>query len=324
MPVTDDGSKRRPPSGAVIGLGLAAVALLAAMWLPVVRVLVSLYKTDQSLSHAPLVLLIAAAHLWMKRDALRSWTVGAPAGLAVMGAAGLLHVVAVWSDTEFLKSASLIVVGWGMVWFLAGGAAARATAGVFGFLFFIIPWPTTVVERIAFPLQLNSSAYAAMLSGILGCPVVRTGVHLAVVPPGASEPIYSIFVARQCSGLTSMLVLLTLGYLIAYHTPVRLGWRALLVATVIPIAILANALRLTFILLAGARHGAAVAKWVHDNEAPVLVFFCSLLLIGIRQAILMWCERSTAPEAPAEASAAPDAALLSERSDDQAVPTPVG
>ncbi len=315
-----------------LGLGLLALALVVALWVPVARVLVAMYQTDQSLSHAPLVLIIGVAHVWMRRNDLGSWTPGSVGALSAALGMGALHVISVWTDVEFVKSASLIVMAWALFWYVRGWQAAKATAGAFGFLFFMIPWPTTVVERLAFPLQLNSSAYAAMLAGIAGCPVVRNGVHLAVVPDPSAPPIYSILVARQCSGLTSLLVLLTLGYLIAYHTPAKAGWRGLILATVIPIALLANAVRLTLILLAGANHGAAFAKWVHDNEAPVLVFFCSLLLIGIRQAILAWTERGqgTGDEAvevgpePRGTDSPRDFASVLDRTDDQAIPTLVG
>ena len=105
-------------------------------------------------------------------------------------------------------------------------------------------------------------------------------------------------VAQQCSGLTSLMVLLALGYLIAYHTRAGLGWRVLLVALVVPLTLLTNSVRLTMILLAGGHGSPALAQWVHDHEAPFLIFLCSLGLIGIRQAILAWTERERTPEEP--------------------------
>jgi len=76
-----------------------------------------------------------------------------------------------------------------------------------------------------------------------------------------------------------LLVLLALTYLVAYFTPVKLGWRVLMMVAVIPLALLTNATRLTLILLFGYHGNAALAKLVHDNEGPVLIFFCSLVLM---------------------------------------------
>jgi exosortase len=205
-------------------------------------------------------------------------------------------MAAVWADIYFLKPLMLIGMVGSAVWFLGGGQTARIALGPLSFLIFMIPWPTTVTERLAFPLQLTSSAYAATLGGMIGIPIVRSGVHLHVVPNLHAPPVYSIIVARQCSGLTSLMVLLALGYLIAYHTPAKLGWRALMVAAVVPVALFANSLRLTLILAAGAYHSAELARWVHDHEAPVLIFFCSVGLLGLRQGLLAWLNREPEEE----------------------------
>jgi exosortase/archaeosortase family protein len=116
-----------------------------------------------------------------------------------------------------------------------------------------------------------------------------------------------MFVAQKCSGLTSLSVLLALAYLIACHTPVRLGWKTLMVAVMVPLALLANTVRLTLVLLAGTHISAAAAQWVHDHEAPVLIFFCSLGIMAFRQALLAWQapreEVWMQPEGPLKAAA---------------------
>ena len=163
----------------------------------------------------------------------------------------------------------------------------------------MIPWPTVLIDRLAFPLQLMSSAYAALLAGMLGIPIHRDGVNLAVMPGMDAPPVYAMVVAQACSGLTSLLVLLALGYLIAYHTPVRWAWKALLLGAVIPLTLCANAIRLTIILIAGAHHNPGLAKWIHDHEGPVLIFGCSLALTALRHGVLIWSQpRSLQPETP--------------------------
>jgi exosortase len=272
--------------GAVVLAGL-----IVLLWAPLVPHLLSLWRGNDTMGHGPLVPLVTAALLWTRRKKLTEWTSAAPAGLALLMASALAHVLSVWVDIQFLQMLSLVGIIAGSVWYLGGSGAFAASVGALGFLVFMIPWPTTVVERLAFPLQLTSSAYAAILCGLMGLPIQREGVHLAVQPNPDADPIYSVLVARQCSGLTSLIVLLALGYLVAYHTPVRLGWKALLVALVVPLALLSNAIRLSLILLAGANHGEKFATWVHDNEAPVLIFLCCLALLGLRSAVMHWARR---------------------------------
>ncbi len=307
--------RRSVSAGTWVALGVLTTLQLL-LWAPLVRPLYFIYQVDPALSHGPLVVLLALGHLWARRERMRGWSEGGSGGLAVIIVSGLLHVGSVWADFAFLKPLTLVGLLWGVLWFLGGVEKAKASLGPLGFLIFAIPWPTTLVAQLAFPLQITSSSYAAMLTGLLGVPVIRNGVHLFVVPDTSKPAVYSILVAKQCSGLTSMLVLLTLGYLIAYHTPLRLWLRALMIAVVVPLAILTNSLRLTFILLTGAAHGSAAAKWVHDNEAPVLIFFCSLALVAIRQLLLARFGEAEAVEADPSNQPAP----LADNQDDEPIP----
>lgn len=284
---------------------LLLAALLIGLWIPEAQPLWHSWRDDPTLSHGPLVPFIAAGLLWMRRDQLRNWQSAAWPGLAVLALSSLFFIASVWADIDFLRPLSLIAMMAGAVWYL-GGRAILASIGALGFLVFMIPWPTTFVAYLAFPMQLASSAYAAQMAGMLGLPIERNGVNLSVVPNLHGPPIYSIIVAQACSGLTSVIVLLALAYLIAYHTRVNLAWRAALLVSVIPMALILNTVRLTVVLLAGAHYSAAAAQWIHDHEEPVLVFFCSLGLIGLRSLLIARFgekdELATAPggDAPVE------------------------
>lgn len=279
---------------------LIALTLFVLLWAPVAVLLWRQWGADSSLSHGPLIPIIVAVLIWSHRKALDRWDSASAGGLVFLIFSGLLFVGSIWADIEFLKPLSLIMMALGGVWFLGGPKAALAVIGPLGFLVFMIPWPTVLVDRISFPLQLASSAYAAMFGGICGLPIHREGVQLSVLPDPEGKPIYSIIVATKCSGITSLMVLLALGYLIAYYTEVKIGWRMLMVAAVIPLTLFTNAVRLTFILLAGAHYSAALAKWIHDNEGPVLIFFCSIGLMALRQALLTWTNPNNDDSAPGE------------------------
>ena len=157
--------------------------LLAALCGPALRDLWAAWRSDPGLSQGPLICLLAVGHLWQRRDRLRTRRAASTAGLACLVLSALVHVAAVWADVDFLKPLALIGVGAGIIWFLGGAPAARAAAGALGLLVFTVPWPTTVTERLAFPMQMLSSSYAVQLAGMLGLPVVRDGVNIAVMPP---------------------------------------------------------------------------------------------------------------------------------------------
>ena len=276
--------------------------LALCLWVPELQSLWSSWKDDPSLSHGPLVPVIAGVLLWMRRSELRSWRSAALPGLILLALSTLLYVGSVWADIDFLRPLCLIAMACGAVWYLGGWRTLTASLGALGFLVFMIPWPTTLVAALAFPMQLASSAYAAQMAGMLGLPIERNGVNLSVVPNLHAPPTYSIVVAQACSGLTSVIVLLALAYLIAYHTKVALWARALLIVSVIPMSLFLNAVRLTAVLMAGAHYNPAIARWIHDHEEPVLVLFCSLGLVGLRSLMLAWLGPKE-PSVPAEAPA---------------------
>ncbi len=280
---------------AVLATALGGTAI-APLW--------HIWQSDPSLSHAPLVPLIAAGLLWSRRDQLRRWDAACIPGLFALAGTALLYVASSWADIEFLKPVAFAGVLCGAIWYLGGLSALKTAAGPLGFLAFMAPWPTSFVDRFGFPVQLISSSYAALFSGLLGLPIQREGVQLCVMPDSGHTPIYSILVAQKCSGLTSIMVLLALGYLVAMHTPVRLRWKAALLGTVLPLALLSNTVRLTVILLLGGHHHPLLAGWVHDHEGPVLMLLCSMGLIGIRGALLSLIHPQKQEEA-AEVGAVP-------------------
>ena len=268
---------------------LAMTALAIFCLPPIWRV----WRSDPSLSHGPLVPFVAAGLLWIRRDQLRDWRSASPAGLSFTALCVLMHLVAVWADIVFLKPLTLIGILAGVFWFLGGLRALIVASGALGFLLFMIPWPTVLVDKISFPLQLTSSSYATIFGGVLGLPLHREGVQIEVLPNPLEPAIYSVIVGKECSGLTSLMVLLALGYLTAGFTRANWAWRLGILASLVPMALFVNAIRLTVILWFGARVSTSAAQWVHDNEGPVLMLFCGIGLLALRSAAQSWTAAQT-------------------------------
>ena len=268
-------SRARLPSYGVV----TAAVLLLALWAFTIGKLVNAWRSDAALSHAPLLPLLVAALLWARRDQLRQTAGGATLGLVIVFFAGALNVLAGWGDIVFLRSAALVLMLIGFTWAIAGSQAGRAAAGPLGLLLFMIPWPTTLVERLAFPMQLLSSKYAAMLIGMLGIPIERSGIAL-------TTPEYQILVAEACSGITSLGVLLALGYLLACITRLPAWAKLTLFAVTAPLALFTNTIRVAMIVIAGHLHSETAAMWIHDHEAPVLLLLCGALLMAVQTGLL--------------------------------------
>jgi exosortase len=145
-------------------------------------------------------------------------------------------VIGVLGAELFLSRTSLIFLLAGLVIQLLGWNWLGAMAFPWAFLFLMIPIPAILFNQLAFPLQLLAAQMATGLLSVLGVPVLREGnvIQLASM---------SLEVVEACSGIRSLVSLLTLALIYGYLLePSRLR-RTLLALAAIPIAVLANAVR---------------------------------------------------------------------------------
>jgi exosortase len=136
----------------------------------------------------------------------------------------------------FLTRLSLPLVLAGAIGFLAGSRALATIAAPLAFLAIAIPLPELVVNAVTLPLQFIASRIAEVTLAAASVPVYRDG-NILTLPSATLE------VAEACSGLRSLVSLVALGALIAWHTESRLLRRAAIVAAAVPIAIVMNGLR---------------------------------------------------------------------------------
>lgn len=232
-----DGAARRRDWIALAALVLAGAALYAS----VVPSMVRDWAQDENYSHGFLIPVIAGYVLWTRRAELASaarqgrWSW---AGLAVCLAGLALYVVGRAGAEFFLQRSSLVVLLLGTVLWVWGWPLLRLTGGPLIFLMFMVPLPYLVYDAVAFPLKLLAARVATDSLYYLGVPVFREGnvIHLAS---------QTLEVADACSGIRSLMSLLALGVVYAYFTESTAWKRWVLVLSTIPIAIVANAFRVT-------------------------------------------------------------------------------
>jgi exosortase len=126
-----------------------------------------------------------------------------------------------------------------VVW-LFGAACLRAAAFPVGFLVMMAPLPRPAVEAVTVQLQSFAAGFAAMSMRAIGIPVFHTGVTIEL-------PTMTLQVAEVCNGLRFLLALLVLTAVFAQTTLATWRRKVALVAAAVPIAIVANALRVAAI-----------------------------------------------------------------------------
>ena len=288
-----EGPRREKPtqSAATAWWAVAGLAaLLAAVLYPVLQRMAWTWSIDPDYSHGFLIAPLAIYFAWERRSKLArariqgSWWGLAPLliGLATL-AVGRFGVELMNMRVSFVFS--LI----GIVLLVLGRDVFRILRFPLCFLFLMVPLPQSLVNVIAFPLQLIAADTAVQALHLFGYPVFREGniLHL---------PQTTLFVAEACSGLRSLMALATLGILFAYFF--RRNWieRTILVVSTIPIAVAVNALRVALTGVLTFHWGPEAAKgMVHEFQGFITfgaAFFLLLLeaqiLSGIRR---LWLRR---------------------------------
>jgi exosortase len=199
---------------------------------------VSQWWHDPNFSHGFFVPGFSLLILWRDRFRLRS-TPNVPSGWGILVVVFALSLLAlgIMGAELFLSRISLLVLIAGLVVCLWGWKRLWAVVFPLAFLLLMIPIPYLIFSQITFPLQIVASKLAALLLPLAGVPVLREGniINLSSM---------SLEVAQACSGIRSLLSLITLaimyGYLVETDNRVRCG----LVFISVPIAVVANSLRI--------------------------------------------------------------------------------
>jgi len=277
------------------------LALLAAsfglVYGPVLVRLAQDWWNDDNYSHGFLIIPLALYLAWERRERVLALPVRPAAlGLGVVAASLAILVAGSLGAEMFLTRVSLIGTLAGSMIFLWGWARLRMLMFPLGVLLLMIPIPAIIFNQITFPLQLLASRFGEAALNAATIPVLREG-NVIVLANTTLE------VAEACSGIRSLVSLLTLGIVLGYFFERRPAVRFLLALSTIPVAIVANGTRVAATGIAAHYYGAAAAEGVLHTFSGWLVFVVSfILLFGIQRmfaVLLPHRPRASAAEASA-------------------------
>ncbi|WP_084444957.1 exosortase V [Sphingomonas sp. TDK1] len=225
--------------------------------------------------HGPIVL---ATGIWMlarQRDTIE--TLRAP-GNFLLGGLALLLALLIYTvgrifDFISIETFGLVsaVIASGYLYF--GGRALRAAWFPALWLFFLVPPPGWLVDRVTAPLKEFVSYAATGFLSWLDYPILRQGVTLFVGP-------YQLLVEDACSGLRSLssLIVVTLLYIYIKNKP-SWGYALFIAALVIPVAVVTNILRIIILVLITYHVGDEAAQSFLHVSTGMVMFVVALLCI---------------------------------------------
>lgn len=275
----------------------AVLALVSAVWLfyPVGASLVRDWLNDDNYSHGILIVPLAAFFAWERRDRLaRLAPRPSLVGLLVVCGSLLTLVAGTLGAELFLTRVAILGTLVGTILFTGGWAYLQVLAFPLAFLLLMIPIPAIIFNQIAFPLQLFASQFGTAVMELCRVPVLREGNVIMLAHT-------TLEVAEACSGIRSLISLLTLGIVYGYFTDPRPWMRTLIAVATIPIAIVANGLRVAGTGVLAHYYGREAADGFFHTFSGWLVFIVAfVMLFVVTQALL---RLSPAPENPGPAPA---------------------
>jgi len=268
------------------------ILLFIGLYLQVIIGLVGDWWSDSNYSHGFLVPLVSAYLVWKKKDKLKSLErKKSYFGFLILLLGLGIYIVGTAGAEYFSARFSLVIVLFGLVYYLNGKEWAKELLFPIAFLTFMVPIPNVIYYAIAFPMQLLSSKLTQYVLHFIGLPSIRQGNIILL-------PNYSMEVAEACSGLRSLVSLLALGAFFAYITfPKDTNSdksslkRLILFLSVFPIAIGANIFRILITAIGAYVISPKLAEDFLHKLSGLIVFLISVFSLFIVSQVIKFFSR---------------------------------
>ena len=280
------------------------ILLLAAFGQPLLAL--ANYAAHSALhSHILLIPFVSAYLLYIRRDQLpRRYVADLPLGIVLLaGGLGVL-LFTYWlnfAGRALADNYYLVLLTLSFLCCLAAGGFfffgrdwMRAAAFPVAYLIFMVPMPDAMADALETASKYASAEAANLFFHLSGTPFLRAGLIFQL-------PNITIEVAQECSGIRSSWALFITSVLAA-NLFLKSSWRRLvLVALVIPLAILRNGFRIFVIGVLCVNIGPQmIHSVIHRRGGPVF-FVLSLIPFLL---LLWWLRKGEIRVRPAESRSA--------------------
>jgi len=288
---TSSGSAARSPMPLLVWLPI--IAGLCALYVPsLIDLFRGIWSTDEQ-KHGPIVLAVACWLAYRNWPQMRSVSEGEPTSvigwpICVFGL--LLYIVGRSQEIPIFEICSTIWLLIGIILLILGNAALKAQWFALFFLIFMVPLPGTLVDAVTMPMKMSVSYVAEDILFWMGYPIARAGVILQIGQ-------YQLLVSEACAGLHTLFTLEAMGLL--YLNLVRhdsLFRNVALAMLIVPISLLANAIRVMALTLITYHFGDDAGRGFLHGFSGMVLFVSALILIMAVDSVVRFGVR--APKLP--------------------------
>lgn len=273
------------PVAARIRIAVVVVLLLLAYWAPIRHTLIGRWLADGNWSHGWLIPALSLYFLATKWEELfRCRPRPSYLGAVVLALSlSAYFVSAWWFRMAYPQALSIVGAIFGLTLLLGGWSVMRVAWFPILFLLLAIPLPQSIFVELTMPQQKLASSVAAAVMPLFapGLITESQAVVIDYVMPGL--PPDSLNVDEACSGMRSIMAIVTLGVALAYLRDRPTWQRIIMVLFCVPIAIGCNTIRVTVTGLLYVHGHPEWAKGTAHQVLGILMFAIALglfLLVG--------------------------------------------
>ena len=249
--------------------------LWVAVFYPLYPELVASWLEGSNNSHGLMVPFISSFFVWQKRREL-SRIIPEPdiRGAIILYASLIIYLLTYAGGVAVFARSMIVVSIIGLVLYNFGLKALKKILFPLLFLFFMIPIPISIISLISLPLRRMATDISAFLIRLTSIPTYQEGNMLYFAET-------QLEVAEACSGINSITAMLMLGTVLVYIKPMTRMGQIVLLGSTIPIAMLANIVRVTGTGILAHFFGKTVARGFLHEFSGMAVFAFGLVMLLI-------------------------------------------
>ncbi len=254
------------------------ISILFLLWilafLPILPEWILYCINSSNDSYCLLVPFISLYLIWQKRKQIHKINPSpSNIGLFIIVLSLIAYIIFYAGHIAFISRCMMIVSLIGLVIFNFGMELFSQIKFPLLFLFFMVPLPKSFVTLISFPLKLFATRLSAFALTLLGIPVHYEGTILSLCNT-------QIEIAEACSGLRFLISFIMIGTFFLSQLK-KIVSRLAIAASIIPIAILSNILRIAGIAILTCVFGNKIQREYPHELFGIIVFLFGLFLLFV-------------------------------------------
>lgn len=244
--------------------------------------LVDHWQRDSQYSHGFLVPVYSLFLWWLRWQPVDPGRLGTRwCGIPILLAGTGLRLTGAYYNIDWFDALSILPCLAGLCVLVGGLPLLRQAWQPIGFLVFMIPLPYQLETALASPLQSLATQASTFTMQTCGLPAIAQGNRIQLDDK-------TIEVAKACSGLSMLLTALTLTTAVALLGRRPLWERCFIALSAVPLALIANIVRITITGILYDRMGAESALLFFHHLAGWLMMPLVLVLLWVELRLLGW------------------------------------